>query len=533
MSKTIYTEEQFKKAKELKISGTPVPEISLITGIKKPSLIKFFSKNGIKLDENLRKKVTSGARWAGHAPIMGGKKVCSICKQSLELSLFYTSARAKTGYLPSCISCQKNAYHKDPEPKREKAREYRKNNLEKVRQGNRAYLEKLKQQGIIKRSTWHIKNPEKAKESAKKWRDANTSQRTAKNSLYRATKAQRTPPWLSLEHKKQLQDFYKNCPKGYEVDHIVPMHSEFVSGLHVPWNLQYLKKEVNNHKWAHFVDQNAKPTCFQYERKLATQEGDRRLGLPFGSKLSDFTFSKEDLSKEHSAFIERYEWLGKMGYIHKPEIYVARHKDGHLGGVVIIDEPNSPTSRIPKGQEALIQRGATASWTPKNLGSKLVMFACRESAKNTSRKFFMGYSDPEAGEVGTIYQACNFMYLGHRFGASSLFQLSSGKSVSSSYFRKTSTYKRYAKELGILWKASWCKENGYKDIKRIPPEVLKKLKTKAQEEKYSCDVRSTPPKGKYLMILGKDKKETKTLRKQYSGVFVPFPYCKRPPRPQS
>ena len=66
--------------------------------------------------------------------------------------------------------------------------------------------------------------------------------------LRRARKLQATPKWLSKEQLEEIKTIYRDCPEGYHVDHIMPLKGVNSSGLHVPWNLQYLPGIVNKMK---------------------------------------------------------------------------------------------------------------------------------------------------------------------------------------------------------------------------------------------------------------------------------------------
>jgi hypothetical protein len=59
---------------------------------------------------------------------------------------------------------------------------------------------------------------------------------------YMAKRKNQTPDNVNI---KALQEFYLNCPKGYEVDHIIPVSK---GGLHTPENLQYLTRSENRKK---------------------------------------------------------------------------------------------------------------------------------------------------------------------------------------------------------------------------------------------------------------------------------------------
>ena len=70
----------------------------------------------------------------------------------------------------------------------------------------------------------------------------------AKVAKYKAAKLQRIPVWMTKDELKMMRFFYINCPEGCDVDHIVPLQGENVSGLHILSNLQYLTKEENGRK---------------------------------------------------------------------------------------------------------------------------------------------------------------------------------------------------------------------------------------------------------------------------------------------
>jgi uncharacterized protein (UPF0212 family) len=65
---------------------------------------------------------------------------------------------------------------------------------------------------------------------------------------YKAAKLQRIPCWMTNEELAEIDEFYKNCPAGSQVDHKYPLQGEFVSGLHVMANLQYLTASENASK---------------------------------------------------------------------------------------------------------------------------------------------------------------------------------------------------------------------------------------------------------------------------------------------
>jgi hypothetical protein len=86
---------------------------------------------------------------------------------------------------------------------------------------------------------------EKAKLKARLWRANNPKHRNALSTAHKKVVKQRTPAWAD---RQKIVEFYKNCPDGYQVDHVIPLRGTNVSGFHVENNLQYLTAKENRNK---------------------------------------------------------------------------------------------------------------------------------------------------------------------------------------------------------------------------------------------------------------------------------------------
>lgn len=279
------------------------------------------------------------------------------------------------------------------------------------------------------------------------------------------------------------------------------------------------------------------PWCYQYQRRLDTLEEDKEI---FGwtdediknINLEEFEFSfivtKEE-KKEATEFIKRYEWLGTVGS-YPTHWFAARYK-GILGGVIIMGMPNSFSKLLgekTKDIERLIARGASASWTPMNLGSKFLMWCIKWMIKNTQYRLFTCYSDLQAKENGSIYQALNFYFLGAGSGTNvrCVNPYNPNKIMTDRAFRSKSFYKRYAKDLGIEWQNNWSNKQRML-WENIPDDIEKELREYSKKMFAESEKIYFPSKYKYAFILGKDKRETKLLRNEFINKNKVYEYPKR------
>lgn len=143
-------------------------------------------------------------------------KVCSVCEIEKHMNSFSSSFKSEDFLLDYCRACA----HRVKERHNFK-KELRRKNKQECRKAKKAEA----------------------------------------RSISKTERRQRTPSWLTEEHKRQINSFYREAltktnigKEKYHVDHILPLLGENVSGLHVPWNLQILEAKANAKKGNKFTE---------------------------------------------------------------------------------------------------------------------------------------------------------------------------------------------------------------------------------------------------------------------------------------
>jgi hypothetical protein len=186
-------------------------------------------------------------------------KKCASCGIKKPAEEFYSTG-------PRCKGCVKVAarrwYRENKERALANVAEYRKANTDKCRQWQKDYSLR----NPMKALEWARANPEKRRISRAKWNDANRARIArvgsawAKNNRakcsaawakYHAAKLRAIPKWANQFFIEEIYDLAKRRTvlkaggHKWHVDHIVPLISKKVCGLHVEHNLQVIPGLLN------------------------------------------------------------------------------------------------------------------------------------------------------------------------------------------------------------------------------------------------------------------------------------------------
>ena len=171
-------------------------------------------------------------------------------------SHYFTGTPCKQGHVAprktkgACVACLAQEWRKAADTRAEYFRAY--NRQEEVKERKHAWYQENREQVAQAAATRpaHVKREYQAA-----WKERNVVWVRADTKARRRKHRSATPPWLTQVQKKQTRELYKiaitmtqTTGEQYVVDHIYPLRSDVVCGLHVPWNLRVVTQTENLRK---------------------------------------------------------------------------------------------------------------------------------------------------------------------------------------------------------------------------------------------------------------------------------------------
>lgn len=175
---------------------------------------------------------------------------------------YFTGEPCKHGHIAprktkgSCVECLAVEWKVGNEHRAEYFKEY--NRRDDVREKKHGWYEENREKVIQTAATRPL---EVKRKYQKAWKDRNIMWVRADTKARRRKHREATPSWLMRSQKAEIREIYKSAITltkltgvQYVVDHIYPLRSDEVCGLHVPWNLRVITREANLQKSNKLVD---------------------------------------------------------------------------------------------------------------------------------------------------------------------------------------------------------------------------------------------------------------------------------------
>jgi hypothetical protein len=276
--------------------------------------------------------------------------------------------------------------------------------------------------------------------------------------------------------------------------------------------------------------------CFQFEMR------EREAGAePRKPDTGAIDYKIEAIGVEEATkFIKRYEWLGTPG--HPLARYCARNEFGEVAAVALFGKPSLQSSllchkltytlsrctgdrataltkkraiELDAADEAYIakvvclERGACSHWAHKHTGSWFIPQVLKLANKEHGWEIFHAYSDESAGEIGTIYQACNWLYIGQGSGRK--------KKGGAERERWTFMHPEHTNGAFVTSRRMYGEKGWFKKLDITLDQV------RAGYDGWQCQY--PPAKHRYVQFVGDKATRRKWLKALRS---TPLPYPKRP-----
>lgn len=230
---------------------------------------------------------------------------------------------------------------------------------------------------------------------------------------------------------------------------------------------------------------------------------------------------KEISKVEAKTIILKYEWLGNMGVT---DYAFGLYFGEYLAGVACFGRTaGTKTAQSVCGKDyahlvKVLNRGACVHWAHPHSASFLIPRACNLMAEK-GFNIFVAYSDTDAGEIGTVYQATNWLYCGTTNSASSGF-VWSGKPITNDPLWGTFKDGKIHDERNIQH-AVRCRQFSNRKVSAYRIMCPRRDRRRQMIDDGFLFVK-TQPKHRYVTFAG-DKKLMKELRAVLRWDVFPYP----------
>lgn len=237
-----------------------------------------------------------------------------------------------------------------------------------------------------------------------------------------------------------------------------------------------------------------------YQRVIREQNAKDCKNNLFGESLYIDNASLKDSNvceitfREAKSIIMKYEWLHSMPHRFGYRVSHGIFFNKTLGGALVYAQPQVRSLNLfglDFGSKSIIQlsRGACAFWTPKGTATRLISRSSK-ILKKEGIVAIISYCTPEAGEIGTIYQASNFIYYG----------------------QTNNSWEYYIDD-------RWVGERSFAHKKKWLSNQVGEIRERYEESYKNIKKRRVLPRYKYIKIL--NRKAQKCFQ------YEPLPYPKR------
>lgn len=173
-------------------------------------------------------------------------KVCSKCKVEKDEKAFQPCKTSVDGLRGQCKTCRQTVQA-----------EWIKKNRDAINSRSKELYAKSTERYKKYKQKWRVKNKDKQIAAKREWAKLNKHVVNFNTAQRRAKKKNATPSWAD---KSYIKDLYENCREAegvflkvglkvkFHVDHVVPLRSRKVCGLHCEQNMQILNIQENSSK---------------------------------------------------------------------------------------------------------------------------------------------------------------------------------------------------------------------------------------------------------------------------------------------